>query len=142
MHACVWILACVLLHVQPTSGLDAFMAESVVRQLQQLAQSGRCVVATIHQPSSDVYTLFSKVRAPRLVPQQSLRSLIDLLWDVWHHPPCALMTTNRITSYYCCVLQVMLLSEGRVVYFGPTNLAINYFAHHGYQCPMYKCVSP
>ena len=47
---------------EPTSGLDAFMAESIVRQLKQLAQSGRCIVATIHQPSSNVYELFSKVR--------------------------------------------------------------------------------
>jgi ABC-type lipoprotein export system ATPase subunit len=46
---------------EPTSGLDAFMAESVVRQLQLLAAAGRCVVATIHQPSSNVYELFSKL---------------------------------------------------------------------------------
>ena len=46
---------------EPTSGLDAFMAESVVRQLQALAEAGRCILATIHQPSTNVYALFSKV---------------------------------------------------------------------------------
>lgn len=54
---------------EPTSGLDAFMAESVVRQLAALAQGGRCVITTIHQPSTDVYGLFSKVReSERLRP--------------------------------------------------------------------------
>ena len=67
---------------EPTSGLDAFMAESVVRQLRTLAKSGRSVVVTIHQPSSEVYSLFSKV---------------------------------------------LLLSRGRVAYFGPVNRAIAYF---------------
>lgn len=43
---------------EPTSGLDSFMAETVMLQLQQLARGGRTVVATIHQPSSELYTLF------------------------------------------------------------------------------------
>ena len=47
---------------EPTSGLDSFMAESVVRQLHTLAQGGRCIIASIHQPSTDVNQLFSKVR--------------------------------------------------------------------------------
>jgi ATP-binding cassette, subfamily G (WHITE), eye pigment precursor transporter len=72
----------VLFADEPTSGLDAFMAESVIRQLQTLAQAGRCIISTIHQPSTDVYGLFSKI---------------------------------------------MLLSEGKVVYFGPTAHVINYF---------------
>ncbi|DBA00883.1 TPA: hypothetical protein N0F65_008526 [Lagenidium giganteum] len=43
---------------EPTSGLDSFMAETVVLQLQQLARNGRTVIATIHQPSSELYGLF------------------------------------------------------------------------------------
>lgn len=43
---------------EPTSGLDSFMAQTVVLQLQQLARDGRTVVATIHQPSSELYGLF------------------------------------------------------------------------------------
>ncbi|KAF0688348.1 Aste57867_20028 [Aphanomyces stellatus] len=46
---------------EPTSGLDSFMAESVVLQLQKLAREGRTVVATIHQPSSELYTLFDQL---------------------------------------------------------------------------------
>ncbi|KDO25485.1 hypothetical protein SPRG_09428 [Saprolegnia parasitica CBS 223.65] len=43
---------------EPTSGLDSVMAESVVLQLQKLAREGRTVIATIHQPSSELYPLF------------------------------------------------------------------------------------
>ncbi|RLO00325.1 hypothetical protein DYB28_007522, partial [Aphanomyces astaci] len=46
---------------EPMSGLDSFMAESVVMQLQKLAREGRTVVATIHQPSSELFTLFDQL---------------------------------------------------------------------------------
>ena len=38
---------------EPTSGLDTFMAYSVVKTLSNLAASGRTVISTIHQPSSE-----------------------------------------------------------------------------------------
>ncbi|KAI9503814.1 hypothetical protein GGI25_005786 [Coemansia spiralis] len=34
--------------------------------------------------------------------------------------------------------KVILLSQGRVVYFGPTATAIQYFADMGYQCPVHE----
>lgn len=46
---------------EPTSGLDSFMALNVVQVLKTLAQSGRTVISTIHQPSSEIYALFDKV---------------------------------------------------------------------------------
>lgn len=52
----------VLFADEPTSGLDSFMAKSVVQQLQRLAvREGRTVVATIHQPSSEVFALFDRL---------------------------------------------------------------------------------
>lgn len=36
------------------TGLDSFMAEAVVTKLGLLAAAGRTIVATIHQPSSQV----------------------------------------------------------------------------------------
>jgi ABC-type multidrug transport system ATPase subunit len=77
---------------EPTSGLDTFTAYSVVTTLKDLASQGRTVVATIHQPSSDIFMLFD-----------------DLL----------------------------LLSEGRVVYYGEAKDAVSYFARAGYECPQY-----
>ncbi|EYC09168.1 hypothetical protein Y032_0062g3395 [Ancylostoma ceylanicum] len=57
------ILTCpkILFCDEPTSGLDAFMAGHVVAALRALADGGMTVVITIHQPSSQVYSLFNDV---------------------------------------------------------------------------------
>eukprot|EP00668_Euglena_longa_P010990 GGOE01013334.1.p1 GENE.GGOE01013334.1~~GGOE01013334.1.p1 ORF type:complete len:710 (-),score=241.62 GGOE01013334.1:918-2837(-) len=46
---------------EPTSGLDSFTAESVVNTCKTLANHGHTVVATIHQPNSDIFRMFNKV---------------------------------------------------------------------------------
>lgn len=46
---------------EPTSGLDAFMAQSLITSLQRLAASGRTIMCTIHQPSSEVYAMFDSI---------------------------------------------------------------------------------
>ena len=43
---------------EPTSGLDSHMAREVVELLAKLAADGHTVVATIHQPSSEIFELF------------------------------------------------------------------------------------
>ncbi|KAI9140959.1 ABC-2 type transporter-domain-containing protein [Paraphysoderma sedebokerense] len=42
---------------EPTSGLDTFTAYAVVKLLSELAHSGRTVIATLHQPSSEIFHL-------------------------------------------------------------------------------------
>jgi ABC-type multidrug transport system ATPase subunit len=46
---------------EPTSGLDSFMAQNVVSVLKSMAMKGKTVVCTIHQPSSEVYSMFDKI---------------------------------------------------------------------------------
>ena len=46
---------------EPTTGLDSAMAQGVVQVLNELAQQGRTIVYTIHQPSSDVFSLFHRI---------------------------------------------------------------------------------
>ncbi|KAH0815629.1 hypothetical protein GEV33_007162 [Tenebrio molitor] len=46
---------------EPTSGLDSFMAFTVIQVLKSMAMAGRTVVCTIHQPSSELYSLFDKL---------------------------------------------------------------------------------
>ncbi|WAQ93841.1 WHITE-like protein, partial [Mya arenaria] len=43
---------------EPTSGLDSFMAENIVQTLKGMADKGKTIVCTIHQPSSEVFALF------------------------------------------------------------------------------------
>ena len=51
----------VLLLDEPTSGLDAFTATSIMDVLRGLAQEGRTIVLTIHQPRSDLFQHFGHV---------------------------------------------------------------------------------
>lgn len=46
---------------EPTSGLDSFTALSVMRMVKRLAEEGRTVVATIHQPSNEIVAEFSRL---------------------------------------------------------------------------------
>ena len=43
---------------EPTTGLDARAASKLIRGLKRIAQSGRAVCATVHQPSVSVFNSF------------------------------------------------------------------------------------
>ncbi|KAL7419907.1 hypothetical protein Q5752_005823 [Cryptotrichosporon argae] len=51
----------VLLVDEPTSGLDSSIALSVMQVLRDIAATGRTVIATIHQPRSDIWQLADSV---------------------------------------------------------------------------------
>ena len=46
---------------EPTSGLDVYSAWKVIKTLKKLSESGRLVLASIHQPSSEIFDLFDNV---------------------------------------------------------------------------------
>lgn len=46
---------------EPTSGLDSSLAFDVVSTLHTMANHGRTIVATIHQPRSQIFSLFDKL---------------------------------------------------------------------------------
>ncbi|TMW67542.1 hypothetical protein Poli38472_011162 [Pythium oligandrum] len=46
---------------EPTSGLDARSAKSIMEGVRKVAQSGRTIVCTIHQPSTEIFTLFDRL---------------------------------------------------------------------------------
>ncbi|CDZ97680.1 Pleiotropic drug resistance proteins (PDR1-15), ABC superfamily [Phaffia rhodozyma] len=51
----------ILIVDEPTSGLDAFIANNVMQCLTDIAHSGRTVIATIHQPRSDIVKAFDNL---------------------------------------------------------------------------------
>lgn len=80
----------VLLADEPTTGIDSFMAVSVIATLRKLAGSGRSVIASLHQPSTQLFAMFD---------------------------------------------EVMLMAEGRVLYFGDRMGSIEWFRRLGLECP-------
>ena len=74
---------------EPTSGLDSYQATQVVDFMKKLAESGKTVIAVIHQPSQSVFSKFD-----------------DLL----------------------------LLSEGRLMYYGEVSKVRSYMHGIGYPC--------
>lgn len=75
---------------EPTNGLDAFTSLTVVQTLKDLAQQGRTIVITIHQPGSEIFGMFD---------------------------------------------DLVLLSGGKVVYWGSLKRVLKYFDKRGYYCP-------
>ena len=47
---------------EPTSGLDARAAAILMRAVKNVADTGRTIVCTIHQPSIDAFEAFDEVR--------------------------------------------------------------------------------
>ena len=46
---------------EPTSGLDSYMAVSIVDSMKNMANNGKTIVCTIHQPSSEIYERFDRL---------------------------------------------------------------------------------
>ncbi|XP_052820665.1 ATP-binding cassette sub-family G member 5-like isoform X1 [Mya arenaria] len=46
---------------EPTSGLDSYTARHLVSNLRDLARRGKIVMLSLHQPSSDIYSLLDRI---------------------------------------------------------------------------------
>ncbi|KAK4875875.1 hypothetical protein RN001_012297 [Aquatica leii] len=46
---------------EPTTGLDSYSAQKIVAMMNLMATSGKTIVCTIHQPSSEVFAMFSQL---------------------------------------------------------------------------------
>ena len=46
---------------EPTSGLDSFLALTVVESMKNIAEQGKTIICTIHQPSSEIFEMFDRL---------------------------------------------------------------------------------
>lgn len=46
---------------EPTSGLDSSTASRIIKMLKKEAEQGMTVIATIHQPSGEIFNLFDRL---------------------------------------------------------------------------------
>ena len=50
-----------LLLDEPTSGLDSSTSKRILKMLKREAERGMTILATIHQPSAELFMLFDRV---------------------------------------------------------------------------------
>lgn len=130
------------------SGLDSFAALVVMGHLQRLAQSAQqTVIATIHQPRSDIWDMFDKVgstgRGEDMRDDAASRHAYNTacMHTICGHP--ALNEKSRVPppnsqlSAPCCVPlmcvpQVSLLSAGRLMFHGACADLLPWFTSLGY----------
>ncbi|KAJ3092891.1 hypothetical protein HK102_000867 [Quaeritorhiza haematococci] len=81
----------VLVIDEPTSGLDSFTANNIMVTLKDLARSGRTVISSIHQPRSDIFTLFDNIvllaRGGRVAYSGRSTSFVDYFASINHTIP-------------------------------------------------------
>jgi ABC-type multidrug transport system ATPase subunit len=65
---------------EPTTGLDARAAAIVMRAVKNIAETGRTVVCTIHQPSIDIFEAFDEVKTLKVKKNNSSHFNISLMY--------------------------------------------------------------
>ena len=59
-----YLIACLKLEIKKInfiSGLDSYMAMSIVESMRNLADQGKTIICTIHQPSSEIFEKFDRL---------------------------------------------------------------------------------
>jgi ABC-type multidrug transport system ATPase subunit len=76
---------------EPTTGLDSFTATTVIEILNDLAESGRTIISTIHQPNSETFQLFDQLMLladGKTIYMNDSCKAVDYFWDSDLYPIC------------------------------------------------------
>ena len=75
---------------EPTSGLDTYTAYSLISNLKDIAKTGRTVISTIHQPSSDILRLFDELillNEGKIIYQGEVNNLVPYFSKIGYQCP-------------------------------------------------------
>ena len=75
---------------EPTSGLDTYSAFSLISNLKDLTNTGRTVILTIHQPSSDILRLFDDMiilNHGKIIYLGEVNNLVNYFSSIGYHCP-------------------------------------------------------
>lgn len=142
-------------YVSCSSGLDSASCFQVVSLMKSLAQGGRTIICTIHQPSAKLFEMFDKVTWVLIVLDMSSHPLAAVQIRTPHHLfhpddkqhsgwcPCLLFMCyqgRQCVDFSVPVLllyQLYILSQGQCIYKGTVPYLIPYLKNLGLHCPTY-----
>lgn len=113
------------------SGLDSASCFQVVSLMKSLAQGGRTVICTIHQPSAKLFEMFDKV---------SVSGLRRPACDGAKEGSTAVLPaacTRGLSSSPSSPPQLYILSQGQCIFKGLVTKLIPYLKGLGLHCPTY-----
>ncbi|XP_077438028.1 ATP-binding cassette sub-family G member 5 [Vanacampus margaritifer] len=116
----------VILLDEPTTGLDSMTANQIVVLLAQLARKNRIVVVTIHQPRSELFTIWNGMEDKHSTAKNACFGGSFALEEVM-----VLFLSLQVFS------RIALMSRGELVFCGQPDEMVDFFSRCGYECPEY-----
>lgn len=148
------VLPCFTSH---PSGLDSASCYQVVSLMKSLAQGGRTIICTIHQPSAKLFEMFDKVTGLLMLDTSCfllvaseitarkvcmlhfvhvISSTVQVAVDIL--PPLSLCLNHVDSSVPLLFLhQLYILSQGQCIYKGTVPYLIPYLKNLSLHCPTY-----
>lgn len=84
---------------EPTTGLDARAAAIVMRAVKNVAETGRTIVCTIHQPSIHIFEAFDEVRISKFYSLYN-EFVYKYIYFSYHNGLCSVDSSEERRSYY------------------------------------------